>query len=92
MISFKQFCQKLDESVDIKIDESEQIPLKTLHNHVQEYLGNHTSTKLANAMRTGTDTHTTWDKINSGLKDIGVKPRHIAVLAMKLKPAQYSKQ
>ena len=48
-----------------------------------------TSLNLAKHMKTGTATHTSWEKVNSGLTAIGVKPQHIATLAVKIRPAQY---
>lgn len=73
-----------------ELDESANIPVDKVHKHVQEFMGQGTSTKLAMHMKTGTAKHVSWDKVNDGLKAIGVKPQHIATLATRIKPAQYA--
>ena len=86
----KQTAKKnLPEQVEI---DEEKIPVKKVVDGVTKLMGNKSAVNFMNHLRPGTDTHTSWDKINNALTRMGTKTQHIASIAAHVKPAQYKEE
>ena len=75
-------------SEEVQLEEA-KIPVEHAVKAVTRVLGSVSAAKFATHLRPGTEKHTTWDKINTALKNQGVKPQHIAKIAVHTRPAQY---
>lgn len=69
--------------------EEAKIPVETVMDAVTKVLGTQSATKFATHLRPGSDKHTSWDKVNDALKAQGVKTKHIADIAVHVKPAKH---
>lgn len=74
-----------------ELDEA-KIPVHHVNKAVTKVLGTAGAARFATHLRSGTDKHTSWDKVNSALMKQGVKTKHIADVAAHLKPAQYNEE
>lgn len=74
-----------------ELDEA-KIPVHHINQAVTKVLGTDGAARFATHLRSGTDKHTSWDKVNNALMKQGVKTKHIASVAAHLKPAQYNEE
>ena len=85
MKTYKEFKE------EFKLDE-EKIPVQHVTDSVTKVLGTKGSSKFLTHLRPGTKKHTTWDNVNNALMDQGIKPQHIASIAVHVKPSQFKEE
>ena len=71
-----------------ELDEA-KIPVDHVIKSVTKVLGTRGAARFATHLRSGTDKHTSWDKVNSALVSQGIKPQHIANISIHVKPAMH---
>ena len=69
--------------------EEAKIPVDHVIKSVTKVLGTRGAARFATHLRSGTDKHTSWDKVNSALMSQGIKPQHIANISIHVKPAMH---
>jgi hypothetical protein len=76
---------------EFQLDE-EKIPVQHVTDSVTKVLGARGASKFLTHLRPGTKKHTSWNKVNNALMDQGIKPQHIASIAVHVKPAQFKEE